>query len=190
MSSLKLKIEALLFAADAPLNMTTLCRLIGESIEKINLSIKELHEDYLFRSFQLYEWGGHFQIRTREEYKSLVQKLFISKPRHLSKASLETLAIIAYRQPITRIEINLLRQADSSALLSSLKEKNLVRISGHRKELGNPIEYSTTDEFLSVFNLTSLQELPKLKNIQMNLGEYLQARQKIQTLSKETAKAD
>jgi len=170
LKQLSLKIEALLFAADTPLKASDLRGVLGEevSLKDIRLSLKKLDNDYKDRAFCLYELDNSYQLRTRESYKDLIQKQFSGKSRVLSRPALETLAIIAYRQPITRCEINAIRQVDSASLLATLKERDLITVRGTRKEVGNPMEYGTTARFLEVFGLASLDKLPNLRSLQMS----------------------
>jgi segregation and condensation protein B len=130
--------------------------------------------DYQPRSFFLFECGGKYQLRTRPEYAELVKKQFASKPRSLSKSALETLAIVAYRQPVTRSEVNAIRQVDSSSIMTALKEKDMIAVAGQRKEVGSPMEYKTTQRFLETFGLKSLADLPSLRSLQMKAEDQEQ----------------
>jgi segregation and condensation protein B len=113
----------------------------------------------------LQEVGGGFQFRTRPELSSWVKKLKGTKPASLSPAALETLAIVAYRQPIVKMEIESIRGVDVSAPLRGLLDKKLVRIVGRKDVPGKPIIYGTTKKFLEVFNLKDLSELPNLREL-------------------------
>ncbi len=173
---LKLQVEAILFAAETALELSEIRTLIASeiSLAEVRMVLKDLMKDYEERAFFLYEVGGKYQLRTREEHSELLRKQFASKPRSLSKSSLETLAIIAYRQPVTRAQINVMRSVDSSSILSSLKEKDLIFVSGQRKEVGSPLEYRTTQKFLEIFGLTGLKDLPSLRSLQLNQEEQRQ----------------
>lgn len=178
---LKLKVEALLFAADRPLEVVEIREFIGNvSLTDVRLALKDLGHDFETRSVQIIEMGRRFQLRTRSNYTETVSQLFAGRPRSLSRAALETLAIVAYRQPVTRAEVNALRQVDSSHLISALKEKELICASGTRKEIGNPVEYRTTPKFLNVFGLASLDDLPRLRSLQMNPDDAAEVRKALE----------
>lgn len=168
--ALKLKVEAILFAADGFLDAGTIRSIIGSDmpIADIRLAIHSLSRDYASRTFEIFEENNRYQLRIKDEYVPLIKKLYLGKAKNLSKNALETLAIIAYRQPVTRAQINALRGLDSSSILVALKEKELIYVSGTKKEVGNPIEYKTTEKFLEIFGLRSLKDLPSLRSLQMN----------------------
>jgi segregation and condensation protein B len=173
---LKSKVEAILFVADTPLEAGDIRNWIGEvSLSDIRMAIRALAFEYEDRAFEIFENGNKYQIRTRIEHIGLIKKQYAGKARSLSKNALETLAIIAYRQPITRAQINALRQVDSSSIVQTLKEKELIYASGTRKEVGNPLEYKTSQKFLEVFGLSSLSELPSLRSLQMNIDDQKKA---------------
>ncbi|HEX5034627.1 MAG TPA: SMC-Scp complex subunit ScpB, partial [bacterium] len=115
------------------------------------------------RGIVLAEVANGWQFRTKPENAAILQQFSQPKPTKISKPSLETLAIVAYKQPITRVEIDLIRGVDSGGVLKTLLEKNLVRIVGKKDEPGKPMLYGTTQDFLELFQLKSLQELPTLK---------------------------
>jgi len=173
---LKSKVEAILFVSDTPLEAGDIRNWIGEvSLSDIRMAIRALAFEYEDRAFEIFENGNKYQIRTRIEHIGLIKKQYAGKARSLSKNALETLAIIAYRQPITRAQINALRQVDSSSIVQTLKEKELIYASGTRKEVGNPLEYKTSQKFLEVFGLSSLSELPSLRSLQMNIDDQKKA---------------
>ena len=142
-----------------------------EESEKLSRSdiasaLQEMEQEYLSnpqRGIILAEVGGGWQFRTRPENAAIIRGFYQPKPTKLSKPSLETMAIVAYRQPITRVEIDLIRGVDSGGVLKTLLEKNLVRIVGKKEEPGKPMLYGTTQEFLELFQLSSLKDLPTLK---------------------------
>ena len=184
-AQLKAQVEAILFAADAILEVGEIRNLIPESsLADVRLALKDLGRDYEGRAFFLFECGGKFQLRTREEFSEIVRKQFSAKPRTLSKSALETLAIVAYRQPVTRAEVNAIRQVDSSSIMTSLKEKDLVCVAGQRKEVGSPLEYRTTQKFLEVFGLAALKDLPSLRSLQMKPDDQKQLESALATLNK------
>lgn len=181
----KLSVEAILFSAESPLDAGEIRSLIGGelSLSDVRIALKTLAKDYDSRAFELYENSNRFQIKTRFEYTDLIKKQYTSKPRNLTKNALETLSIIAYRQPVTKAQINAIRQLDSSSMIQTLRDKELIFVSGTRKEVGNPLEYKTTPKFLEVFGLKKLDELPSLRSLQMNLDEQAQASQALKSLS-------
>ena len=166
--SLKLIIEALLFASDRPLNVREIhACLPDETGSKITQALNELQTEYdgLKRSFVLREVAQGFQLRTRSDYAPYVLRVLKTSPTRLSRAALETLAIIAYKQPILRQEIERLRGVDVGGILRTLLEKDLARIMGRKNLPGRPLIYGTTKKFLAVFDLKDLGSLPKLKEI-------------------------
>jgi segregation and condensation protein B len=181
---LKKQVEAILFAAEAAMEVSEIRNIIGEvSLSDVRLALRDLMADYQPRSFFLFECGGKYQLRTKPEYADLVKKQFASKPRTLSKSALETLAIVAYRQPVTRTEVNTIRQVDSSSIMTALKEKDLIAVAGVRKEVGSPMEYKTTQRFLETFGLKNLAELPTLRSLQMKPEDQEQMAQALATLN-------
>jgi segregation and condensation protein B len=183
---LKKQVEAILFAAENAMEVSEIRNIIGEvSLSDVRLALKDLMADYAVRSFFLFECGGKYQLRTRPEYAELVRKQFVSKPRSLSKSALETLAIVAYRQPVTRSEVNTIRQVDSSSIMTALKEKELIAVAGQRKEVGSPMEYKTTQRFLETFGLKNLSDLPSLRSLQMKPEDQEQMAQALASLNGE-----
>ncbi len=167
--NLKNIIEALLFTADKPLTVKRLQAIIeNSSKDEVQNCINELKEDYSRRNggIELSEIAGGWQFSTKFEYGNWVKKLFKSQTSYrLSRSSLETLAIIAYKQPITRAEIENVRGVDSGGILRNLLEKRVIRISGKKATIGHPLLYSTTQNFLRYFGLKDLSEMPSLKDI-------------------------
>ncbi|MBM3382537.1 MAG: SMC-Scp complex subunit ScpB [Betaproteobacteria bacterium] len=183
---LKKQVEAILFAAEHAMEVSEIRNIIGEvSLSDVRLALRDLMADYQPRSFFLFECGGKYQLRTRPEYAELVKKQFASKPRSLSKSALETLAIVAYRQPVTRSEVNTIRQVDSSSIMTALKEKDLIAVAGQRKEVGSPMEYKTTQRFLETFGLKTLADLPSLRSLQMKPEDQEQMAQALARLNGE-----
>lgn len=183
---LKKQVEAILFAAENAMEVSDIRNIIGEvSLSDVRLALRDLMADYQPRSFFLFECGGKYQLRTRPEYAELVKKQFASKPRSLSKSALETLAIVAYRQPVTRSEVNAIRQVDSSSIMTALKEKDMIAVAGQRKEVGSPMEYKTTQRFLETFGLKSLADLPSLRSLQMKAEDQEQMAQALARLNGE-----
>jgi len=163
---LKRELEALLFATDSPLTIARLKKIFPERENaEIRAAITELEQDYTAagQAFTVVEFGGGWQIATRPEYAPLVDNLLKSRSfTRLSKAGLEVLAIIAYRQPITRLEIDEIRGVNSSGAISTLTERNLITVVGRSQAVGNPLLYGTTREFLNHLGLKGLGQLPDL----------------------------
>ncbi len=168
MENFKAVIEALILASEAPLALEKIC-VILENVEKaeVKKAIEQLIVEYNERQsgICLAEVAGGFQFRTRSELSPWVKKLKGTKSASLSPAALETLAIVAYRQPIVKAEIEDIRGVDVSAPLRGLLDKKLVRIVGRKDVPGKPIIYGTTKKFLEVFNLKDLSELPTLREL-------------------------
>jgi len=166
---LKLVIEALLFASDSPLGVKEMEEVL-EAVprEDILAAIEELSGEYDARpnAFRIMRVAGGFQICTREEYSSWLEKLSRSRrSTRLSRAALETAAIIAYKQPVTKVVIEEIRGVDSTATLHTLLERGLVTIKGRAPGVGRPLLYGTTRQFLLHFGLNELEELPKLSEL-------------------------
>ena len=168
-------VESLLFAADKPLTLKQLGELLGESeLARVRAAVAAVELANESRGFQLHQVAGGYQFRTNPENAQWVQKLLAQKPVKLSRAQLETLAIAAYRQPITRPEIDEIRGVDSGGTLKTLLDRSLVRILGKKEEPGRPLLYGTTKEFLEFFNLRDLKDLPTLREFH-ELSEEHQA---------------
>ena len=168
---MKNKIEAALMAAAEPLNLHVLANLFVEperpTLEVLKTIINELMNDYSPRGIHLKEVASGFRFQTRPEYAAWVARLWEEKPPRYSKAFLETLAIIAYRQPITRSEIEDIRGVTvNSIVIRTLIERGWVKEIGHRDVPGKPALLATTKEFLDYFNLKSLTQLPTLTELQ------------------------
>jgi len=168
MENIKAIIEALILVSEAPLALEKICAVLAE-VEKsaVKDALDRLIAEYEERQsgICLQEVAGGYQFRTRAELSEWVKKLKGVKHASLSPASLETLAIVAYRQPIVKAEIESIRGVDVSAPLRGLLDKKLVRIVGRKDVPGKPIIYGTTRKFLEVFNLRDLTELPTLREL-------------------------
>ena len=168
---LKRIIEAALFSAGQPLDMERLMSLFPEDAhpgkEAIQQALTSLQEDYSSNScLELKQVSSGFRFQVRDDYSRWVAKLFEERPARYSRATLETLALIAYRQPITRAEIEEVRGVSvSSQIIKSLMERDWIRVVGHRDVPGKPSLYATTKIFLDYFNLKSLDELPPLAEL-------------------------
>jgi segregation and condensation protein B len=168
-------VESLLLAADKPLSPADLGQLVGErDLGKIEHALAALEEHYRGRGIQLGPVAGGWQLRTNPENAPWVQKLIAQKPVRLTRSQLETMAIIGYRQPITRPEIDEIRGVDSGGTLKTLLDRGLVRILGKKEEPGRPLLYGTTRDFLEFFNLRDLKDLPTLREFH-ELSEEHQA---------------
>jgi segregation and condensation protein B len=162
-------IEALILASSEPIPLARIAEIVpdcspGVAKDRIN----ELNTEYQEqdRSFEIWEVAGGHQIRTRAEFSGYLQQLRRERPLRLSQAALETLSIIAYKQPVTRGELEMVRGVDTGAVLKGLLDRRLTRIVGHREVPGRPILYGTSKRFLSVFGLESLGNLPSLRELE------------------------
>ncbi|MBI4237501.1 MAG: SMC-Scp complex subunit ScpB [Deltaproteobacteria bacterium] len=168
-TELKGIVEALIFVSAEPLTVGAMALVLGEAgVEKaaIQQALDALVEEYQMptgRGICLRAVAGGYQFRTNPECAPWLQRLNMPKPVRLSQAALETLAIVAYQQPMTRPEVEEIRGVDCGGVLKTLLERNLVRIVGKREEPGTPLLYGTTREFLSLFNLEGLSALPSLR---------------------------
>lgn len=157
-------VESLLYAADRPLTVSDLKRLLNERDgKKLTAALETLRERHETTGIQLASVAGAWQFRTHPENGDWVAKLVAGRPQRLSRAMLETLAIIAYRQPITRPEIDEIRGVDCGPVLKTLLDRSFVRILGKKEEVGRPMLYGTTPDFLKTFSLKDLSELPTLR---------------------------
>ena len=168
-SELSAIIESLIFSAEAALSLDRLCELLGEfERDEIKTALREMADYYQGRAggFELIEVAGGWQFRTRPAYHDYITRHIKTRTAKFSQSALETLAIIAYRQPITRAEVEHLRGVDCGGVVKSLLEKKLVRILGKKDIPGRPLIYGTSKEFLEIFGLKDLKSLPTLKEIQ------------------------
>lgn len=161
-------VESVLFAADAPLSLDRLCELLHEFQRgDVKDALQELvarYEEWQGGT-ELVNVAGGWQFRTRPAFQPYVLRHVKTKPNRFSPSALETLAIVAYRQPVTRTEIEYLRGVDCGGVLRTLLEKKLIRILGKKDIPGRPLIYGTSKEFLEVFGLKDLKSLPTLKEI-------------------------
>lgn len=164
-AELKSILEALLFAAPGPVRLEHLALAADVESGLVAPLLDELAEEYRRsgRGFVLVALAEGYQLRTRPEHAEMVRRLQSSRPVRMSRAALEALAIIAYRQPVTRADIDYLRGVDSGGVIKSLLDKRLVRIVGKKDIPGRPLIYGTSREFLEFFGLQSLDDLPTLK---------------------------
>ena len=168
MEDVKNIIESLLLVAEEPLTIDRIKNTLVQTEKKeIQNALVELHSEYENRKggFFLREVAGGYQIRTRPEYREWIKRLIQPKPLRLSKPALETLAIIAYKQPIIRNDIEHIRGVNCGGILRMLLERKLIRILGRKAIPGRPHIYATTKHFLEVFDLKNLEDLPSPKEI-------------------------
>jgi segregation and condensation protein B len=178
MSDLKAVVEALIFASPEPVTVKTLVKLLdSEPKEDILSAIEELKQAYdRPGGLQMVEVAGGYQIVTRPELHEWVRRLFHERTTtKLSVASLETLAVIAYKQPITSPEIAEIRGVNTAGVLGTLIERKLIKIVGRKQVVGRPFLYGTTREFLTRFGLNDLSDLPKVEDMSELLGFELPA---------------
>jgi segregation and condensation protein B len=169
MKDIKYIIESLLFVADEPLPVDRIKKiLIQVETREIREAMAQLTAEYEARGggFYLDEVAGGYQIRTRPQYTDWIKKLIQPKPLRLSKPALETLVIIAYKQPIIRSDIEHLRGVDCGGVIRVLLERKLVRVLGRKEIAGRPLIYATTKRFLEIFDLKNLRDLPTPKEIE------------------------
>jgi segregation and condensation protein B len=157
-------IESLLFASDKVLGLSELKRLLGERDgKKVTAAVETLLERRRGSGIEVIRLANGWHLRTNPEHARWVSKLLAGKPMRLSRAMMETLAIVAYRQPVTRPEVDEIRGVDCGPVLKTLLDRGLIRIIGKKEEVGRPLLYGTTPEFLRVFSLGELNELPTLR---------------------------
>ncbi len=169
---LKSIVENVLLAADQPINASELCKIFMDGTDKGQLQsiLDELREEYNSRNLQITEVADGYQLCTRHEYNDFIRKfLKLDRSTRLSQPSLDTLSIIAYKQPLTRQEVDEIRGVDSSGVLKTLLEKKVISPAGRKKVPGRPIMYRTTQKFLEYFGLKNLSDLPTLEDLREEL---------------------
>lgn len=163
-------LEAILFAANKVMSIDALYNLLQADISasrpEIKVALSALMADYQNKGITLVELAGGYRFQTKKEYSTWVSRLWDEKPQKYSRAMLETLALIAYRQPLTRGDIEEVRGVlVSSSIMKTLQERAWIKVVGHRDVPGRPSMYATTQQFLAYFNLKSLEELPSLAEL-------------------------
>jgi len=164
---IKAIIENILLAADQPVSETQFKNLLGDEVEKVSFKavLEELIDEYNSRNLQILQVAEGYQLCTRHDYTDWVRKfLKFDKTTKLSQPSLDTLAIIAYKQPLTKAEVEEIRGVDSSGVVRTLLEKKVISPGGRKKVPGRPIMYRTTRKFLEYFGLRDLSDLPTLED--------------------------
>ena len=176
--ALRQLLSALLLAADGPLKVDAIVQLLGEAVDDeewpervdsqtVERTLNELSEDVSATfGVELVEVAGGWRFRTKSSFGPLVRRLWPERKLRLSKAALEALAVIAYRQPCTRADVESVRGVDCGGVVRSLLEKGLLKISGKSEDVGRPLLYRTTPLFLETFSLKSISSLPTLRSIE------------------------
>ncbi len=154
-------IEAILFSTSKPISIRKLREITGKNKNEITSAIEKLRKEYKEHSFQIMEVAGGFRLYTKPEYSDYIKKISGDKKLKLSKSTMETLAIIAYKQPISRPEISKIKKTSPEWTIKILLEKGLIKPMGKLNVPGRPILYGTTHQFLEIFGLNSIDELPK-----------------------------
>jgi segregation and condensation protein B len=202
-------IEALIFSSDDPISAAEIIKAIkgidGEDIslnpDDVENTVEELNKNYSEEGYAvlIMKIAGGFVFATRPEFSKYIGYLSSEKSkRRLSQAALETLAIIAYKQPLTKPELETIRGVNSDYILNTLLEKNLIAITGRAETIGRPLLYGTTDEFLKYFGLNKISDLPKPREIEeiMKDEDFLEQKQKIlmnlmeETIEKEISESE
>ena len=169
---LEARIESVIFASAKPLKVVEILELVSDpsvTEEDVQRSLDDIVNFYDSRSggFKLhYIKRMGYQFQTSEQAAAIMEKMFATRPRPISRAALETLAIIAYRQPVTRAEVEFIRGVDAGSIFKTLLERELIRCTGRKEIVGRPMLFGTTDDFLKVFNLSSIKDLPPLESFQ------------------------
>ena len=167
-SEIRKIIEALLFASPEPLTQAKVNGIFNPDTPNLKEVFLKLNEQYVHNdhAFEINQVAGGFQLVSRQEYEHYIRKMLSKSGRlSLSSAALDSLAIIAYKQPIGRYEVEAIRGVDSSGVLKTLLNRNLIKIKGRDSGPGRPLLYQTTDKFLEHFGLNRLSDMPKLKEI-------------------------
>jgi segregation and condensation protein B len=181
-------VEAILFVAKRPMTAKQIQQVFPEleqpELQEIQAAIEAITEDYKFRPIELKQVASGYRFQIKQDLSQWVSRLFEEKPPKYSRALLETLAIIAYRQPVTRADIEDIRGVSvSSSIIQTLLEREWVRVVAHKEVPGRPGLYGTTKQFLDYFNITSLNELPALQEIQHLDGSIERTQQPMQVTS-------
>jgi len=190
-NNIKSVIEALIFSSERPITIEQIRSALDNlDATEVRAVIEELKQEFenTNRGFRIIEIAGGFQMVTAQEFAPFLKKLYKQRRvEKLSKPALETLAIVAYKQPVTKFEIESLRNVNIDGIIANLLSKGLIRISGRRKSPGRPYVFSTTRQFLEYFGLKSLEELPKIENFAnpSTTGENIKPETDVSTNQKE-----
>jgi segregation and condensation protein B len=189
--------EAIIFAADEPVKPQRIAEIVAEvtgqpqvSDEDVHAAVEQLNKEYEAsdRALEIHEWGEGYRMATRSTLSPFVQTLFVGEQeKSLSRSLMETLAVIAYRQPVTRPEVDFIRGVNSDYAIGKLLEMELVDVEGRADSLGRPLLYGTTELFLEQFGLKSLDDLPTLREVEELLDDpaFDEERAKLLRLDKE-----
>lgn len=168
--SLEAKVEAIIFASPRPLKIGEILEILGEETtsKEVSEAVSSIVSFYKGRvgGFTLEAVRGGYQFQTSVNASQYMQRMFSSRPRPISRAAQETLAIIAYRQPVTRADIEFIRGVDAGSIVKNLLDRGLIKAVGRKEDAGRPILFGTTDEFLQIYSLQSLKDLPPLESFQ------------------------
>lgn len=170
--TLEARVESILFASQKPLKPAEIHEILGDEtleVEHVETTLLQLVDFYAnrcggFRLHYLKRLG--FQLQTSDSAGAIMERMFASRPRPISRAALETLAIISYRQPVTRAEVEFIRGVDAGSIFKTLLERDLIKCTGRKEIVGRPMLFCTSDDFLKVFNLSSIKDLPPLESFQ------------------------
>ena len=167
-------LEAILFVAGEPVAVADLAQALEVSEMEIMHAVEELQRECERRGVTIHRYGDHLRMETRPEYAPYVERLLQPVQRQtLSQTAMETLAVIAYRQPVTKGEVEQVRGVKCDYSVQSLLHKGLIREAGRKEALGRPILYATTDRFLEHFGISDIRELPPLPSAQAKVDEPL-----------------
>ena len=179
--SLEEAAEAIIFAADEPVEADRIAEIVREvtgesdlSTEEVEVAIQQLNDEYEAsnRALKIHEWGGGYRMATRSTLSPFVKTLFVGEQdTSLSRSLMETLAVIAYRQPVTRPEVDFIRGVNSDYAIRKLLEMGLADVEGRADSLGRPLLYGTTSLFLEQFGLSDLDDLPTLREVEELLDD-------------------
>jgi segregation and condensation protein B len=193
---LKSVIEAMVFASDSPLTIHQMVSVL-ESFEKSDIeeALNQIQDELAGRAFSLKKVSGGYQFASRPEYSRWIKKMYQGKERNrLTRAALETLAIIAFKQPISRVEVSAIRGVNSDGVIKGLLERKLITISGRGEGQGRALMFNTTPEFLQYFGINEIADLPKPKEIEELLaaGEAARIMSELEeaSIEKEEAESD
>ncbi len=177
-NKVKAILEAIFFASDDPLTLKTLEKCLPEvEGDLVKRALENLRLEYggTHRGIHLAEVAGGFQMRTNPDFKDHILEMYEARPRKLSRAAMETLAIVAYQQPLTRADVEEIRGVDSSGVIRTLEDHDLVKTIGRLDDLGRPHIYGTTERFLEFFGLDTLSDLPALDESELESLEEMYA---------------
>lgn len=189
--------EAIIFAADEPVSAERIAEIVAEvtgqpqfPVSEVEAAVERLNEEYgaTDRALEIHEWGGGYRMATRSTLSPFVKTLFVGEQEtSLSRSLMETLAVIAYRQPVTRPEVDFIRGVNSDYAIGKLLEMELVDVEGRAESLGRPLLYGTTPLFLEQFGLSDLDDLPTLREVEELLEDpaFDEERAKLLRLDKE-----